>query len=180
LIEHGYRKRLGDGIAYHKASAPISISRVSIADEIRERVMLGSNAVTAAFPDIHSLPARLCHDIASGSWFDDTTRSWAQMRHWERVMPSNEFLEFVEECLDWAKAARSGDERNIFLQMAQAWLDAARRSEAGPTRLHRARHDVVARLAQAERTIRRVRPAPNGRHCRRDTSRRSAVSKASE
>jgi hypothetical protein len=60
----------------------------------------------------------------------------------------NEFREFASECLDWAKSAKSDTERDIFLQMAQAWLEAATRSEAGPTKVDRARHDVVTRLAQ--------------------------------
>lgn len=39
------------------------------------------------------------------------------------------------------------NERDIFLQMAQVWLEAAMRSEDGPTKVHRARHDVITRLA---------------------------------
>ena len=65
----------------------------------------------------------------------------------ERVLSSQEFRDFANECLDWAKSAKSDSERNIFLQMAQIWLEAAVRSEAGPTRVHRARHEVIARLA---------------------------------
>jgi len=52
--------------------------------------------------------------------------------------------------LGWAKTAKSDNERGIFLQMAQFWLEAAVGSEAGPTRVDRARHDVVARLAQQD------------------------------
>jgi hypothetical protein len=83
-------------------------------------------------------------------------------------LSSNEFLEFAEECLGWAKTARSDNERDIFLQMAEAWLDAAKRSEVGPTQLHRARHDVITRLAQAGRTIRRARAAVKDRRHRRN------------
>jgi hypothetical protein len=65
-----------------------------------------------------------------------------------RVLPSNEFRAFANECLDWAKSARSDSERDIFLQMAQAWVEAAMRSEVGPTEVDRARHNVINRLAQ--------------------------------
>jgi hypothetical protein len=65
-----------------------------------------------------------------------------------RVLPSNEFRAFANECLDWAKSARSDSERDIFLQMAQAWVEAATRSEVGPTEVDRARHNVINRLAQ--------------------------------
>ena len=51
------------------------------------------------------------------------------------------------ECLDWAKTAKSDNERDVFLQMVQAWLEAAMRSEAGPTKVQRARHEVITRLA---------------------------------
>jgi hypothetical protein len=36
-----------------------------------------------------------------------------------------EYRTFADECLGWAKTARSERERNIFLQMAQTWLNAA-------------------------------------------------------
>jgi hypothetical protein len=62
-------------------------------------------------------------------------------------LSSNEFRDFANECLDWAKSAKSDNERDIFLQMAQAWLGAAMRSEDGPTKVHRARHEVITRLA---------------------------------
>ena len=65
-----------------------------------------------------------------------------------RVLPSNEFRAFADECLDWAKSATSDSDRDIFLQMAHAWFEAATRSEVGPTEADRARHDVITRLAQ--------------------------------
>jgi hypothetical protein len=34
-----------------------------------------------------------------------------------------------DECLDWARTARTERERQIFLQMARAWLEAAARRE---------------------------------------------------
>ena len=36
----------------------------------------------------------------------------------------------ADECLDWARTARTDRERQIFLQMARAWLEAATRREA--------------------------------------------------
>jgi hypothetical protein len=38
---------------------------------------------------------------------------------------AKQFQEYAEECLDWAKSARSDQEREIFLQMAQTWMEAA-------------------------------------------------------
>jgi len=37
---------------------------------------------------------------------------------------SKQYREFADECLGWAKTARSERERQIFLQMAQTWLQA--------------------------------------------------------
>ncbi len=42
----------------------------------------------------------------------------------------NQFRENADECLGWAKTARSDRERRIFLQMAEAWLEAAARRKA--------------------------------------------------
>ena len=36
-----------------------------------------------------------------------------------------EFHEFSDEAMDWARTARSDQERAIFLQMARTWLEAA-------------------------------------------------------
>jgi len=38
---------------------------------------------------------------------------------------SKEYREFADECMDWAKTARSDREKRIFLQMAETWLNAA-------------------------------------------------------
>jgi hypothetical protein len=38
---------------------------------------------------------------------------------------SDEYREFADECMGWAKTARSDKERAIFLQMAGTWLEAA-------------------------------------------------------
>jgi hypothetical protein len=40
------------------------------------------------------------------------------------VSSAEEFQEYADECLGWAKTARTGKERDIFLQMAKAWRDA--------------------------------------------------------
>jgi hypothetical protein len=40
-------------------------------------------------------------------------------------MTAKEFREYAEEHFGWAKTARSAKERQTFLQMAQAWLEAA-------------------------------------------------------
>jgi hypothetical protein len=39
----------------------------------------------------------------------------------------NHYRENADECLAWAKSAKSDREREIFIQMAQAWLQAAER-----------------------------------------------------
>ena len=41
------------------------------------------------------------------------------------MSPSYDYSEFAEECLVWARTAKSPKERAIFLQMAQTWLEAA-------------------------------------------------------
>jgi hypothetical protein len=41
-----------------------------------------------------------------------------------------EYREYAQECLDWAKTAKSDKEREIFLQMARTWPEAARGAEA--------------------------------------------------
>jgi len=53
---------------------------------------------------------------------------------WERVVSAKEYREFADECMGWAKTARSDREREIFLQMAQTWLWAADRAD-GKTNL---------------------------------------------
>jgi hypothetical protein len=46
------------------------------------------------------------------------------------VSSSKEYREYADECLGWARTARSDRERAIFLQMAQTWLEAVVRLEA--------------------------------------------------
>jgi hypothetical protein len=38
---------------------------------------------------------------------------------------SKEYREFADECMHWAKTARSDREKRVFLQMAETWLKAA-------------------------------------------------------
>ena len=40
-----------------------------------------------------------------------------------------ELREYADECVDWARTARSDKEREIFLQMARTWTEAAERLE---------------------------------------------------
>jgi hypothetical protein len=41
------------------------------------------------------------------------------------VTKPKEYREYADECFGWAKTAKSDRERDIFLQMAQTWLEAA-------------------------------------------------------
>ena len=45
------------------------------------------------------------------------------------VTTPKEYRENADECLAWAKTAKSDRERGIFLQMAQTWLQAAKLAE---------------------------------------------------
>src|SRR4029079_3616378 len=45
------------------------------------------------------------------------------------VSSAKEYRENANECLGWARTAKTDRERDIFLQMARAWLDAAARLE---------------------------------------------------
>jgi hypothetical protein len=38
---------------------------------------------------------------------------------------AKEFREYADECKEWAKSAKTDHERDIFLQMAKSWMDAA-------------------------------------------------------
>ena len=42
-----------------------------------------------------------------------------------RVVSAQEYRENAQECLAWARSARSERERDIFLEMAKTWLRAA-------------------------------------------------------
>jgi len=52
-----------------------------------------------------------------------------EIRDGERIVSPKELRENAEECMDWARTARSDRERAIFLQMAETWLQAADRLE---------------------------------------------------
>jgi hypothetical protein len=45
------------------------------------------------------------------------------------AVSAKQYREFADECLGWAKTARSDRERRIFLQMAETWLEAAALAE---------------------------------------------------
>ncbi len=45
-------------------------------------------------------------------------------------MSAKGYREFADECMGWAKTARSDQERQIFLQMARTWLWAAARLDS--------------------------------------------------
>jgi hypothetical protein len=45
------------------------------------------------------------------------------------VTTPKEYHEYADECLAWAKTAKSERGRDIFLQMARAWLQAAKQAE---------------------------------------------------
>jgi hypothetical protein len=41
------------------------------------------------------------------------------------VATSKEYRQYADECFGWAKSAKSDSAREIFLQMAETWLEAA-------------------------------------------------------
>jgi hypothetical protein len=49
------------------------------------------------------------------------------------AMLAKELRDNAQECLDWARTAHSEREREIFLQMAQTWLELAIRAEHPPS-----------------------------------------------
>jgi hypothetical protein len=50
-------------------------------------------------------------------------------------MSAKDFREYADECLGWAKTARSDKDRKSYLQMAETWLRAAAQYEkVGPPR----------------------------------------------
>ncbi len=44
------------------------------------------------------------------------------------MLSAKEYRELADECLGWARTAKSDKERRIFLQMAEAWVEAAWRA----------------------------------------------------
>ena len=60
-------------------------------------------------------------------------------------MSSKKFREFADECMHWAKTARSDREKRIFLQMAETWLNAAVLADvANSGKLRQANNRVLA------------------------------------
>jgi hypothetical protein len=49
------------------------------------------------------------------------------------VTTPKEYREYADECLGWAKTSKSDREREIFLQMARTWHEAANLAEAKQT-----------------------------------------------
>ena len=45
---------------------------------------------------------------------------------------SNEYQRFADECLRWARGAKSDAERKAFLDMARAWIQAAAKMNGLP------------------------------------------------
>jgi hypothetical protein len=50
------------------------------------------------------------------------------------VSTAKEFYENADECFGWANTAKTERERLIFMQMRDAWLEAARQWEAREVR----------------------------------------------
>jgi hypothetical protein len=46
------------------------------------------------------------------------------------VSSAVDYRAYADECFDWARTARTEKERDIFLQMARTWLEAAARANA--------------------------------------------------
>jgi hypothetical protein len=44
-------------------------------------------------------------------------------------MSEKEYLKYADECMGWAKTARTDKERQIFVEMASTWLRAAALAE---------------------------------------------------
>jgi hypothetical protein len=40
-----------------------------------------------------------------------------------------EYRAYAEQCVEWAKAAHTGEERDALLDMARTWLDAAQAAD---------------------------------------------------
>lgn len=44
---------------------------------------------------------------------------------------AQDYRDYADECLDWARTAKSDQERKIFRQMAMTWWNIARLTEEG-------------------------------------------------
>jgi hypothetical protein len=47
-------------------------------------------------------------------------------------MSEKDYLKYADECMGWAKTARTDKERQIFVEMASTWLRAAALAELNP------------------------------------------------
>jgi hypothetical protein len=56
---------------------------------------------------------------------------------------AKEFRKYADECMGWAKTARSNQEREIFLQMARTWMQAAVLARDAPAQPEQKRTDVA-------------------------------------
>jgi hypothetical protein len=75
---------------------------------------------------------------------------WARgdkIRHLrERIVTTpKEYREYADECFGWAKTAKSDREREIFLQMAETWLEAAIRAEVRQIPVQPSPQEEIAR-----------------------------------
>lgn len=48
---------------------------------------------------------------------------------------TDHYQQYAEECLGWARTAKTDREREIFLEMARAWLKAAAQFDGDTTRM---------------------------------------------
>jgi hypothetical protein len=63
---------------------------------------------------------------------------------------AKEYRANADECMDWARTARSERERSIFIQMAQTWLHAAMLLETCSNNKQPAKRTSVRQLADSE------------------------------
>jgi hypothetical protein len=65
---------------------------------------------------------------------------------------AKEFRDNADECVGWARTAHSDRERQIFLQMAKTWLEAARASEVNTNAQEEAATSSASAVAGCERS----------------------------
>lgn len=73
---------------------------------------------------------------------------------------SKEYKEYAEECMGWARTARSDRERAIFLQMSKTWMEAAIRGADRRCRHHLVLHSIAQRAATRQLNCVGWRPLP--------------------
>jgi hypothetical protein len=73
-----------------------------------------------------------------------------------------EFLEYANECFEWAKTARTDQERGIFLQMANSWTAAALLAKQPPPQSTKDKdQNATGRLRKRDVTPIELSAAPN-------------------